>query len=217
MLDYKSIIIKRYALNMSYKELADEFGASKSMVNEFICAFEKCEKLSYHLPEGISNFVIYELVYEHEPGTNNRSADYEQPDFAKVFHQMNERKNMTLVYLWGRYQKDCNTKDVSPYQYRQFCELYACWCDEHYETLHIQAVIGQKMEFDFAGKTFNLIDKLTGEVTTTVVFVVVLPYSQYIYVEGMISTSEPQWIEVNNHALDYFGCVPTITVCVVTL
>ena len=49
---------------------------------------------------------------------------------------------MTLVYLWGKYQKDCNARGVKPYQYRQFCERYDRWCDENYETLHIQAVIG---------------------------------------------------------------------------
>ena len=68
MLDYKSIITKRYALGMSYKELAEEFSASKSGINDFIRAFEKCEKLSYPLPEGITNYAIYELVYGHEPG-----------------------------------------------------------------------------------------------------------------------------------------------------
>ena len=41
MLDYKSIIIKRYALGLSYKELAEEFSASKSGINDFIRAFEK--------------------------------------------------------------------------------------------------------------------------------------------------------------------------------
>ena len=179
MLDYKSIIIKRYA--------AEEFSASKSGINDFIRAFERCEKLSYPLPEGITNYAIYELVYGHEPGANRRNVGYEQPDFASIFRQMNERKNMTLVYLLSRYQKDCTTREVKPYQYRQFCELYARWCSENYETLHIQAVIAQKMEVDFAGKTFELINKLTGEITTIVVFVAVLPYSQYIYAEGMIS------------------------------
>ena len=58
MLDYKSIIIKRYALKMSYKELAEEFSASKSGINDVIRAFEKCEKLSYPLPEGITNYAI---------------------------------------------------------------------------------------------------------------------------------------------------------------
>ena len=46
MLDYKNIIIKRYALNLSFRELAEEFGASRSGVNDFIRAFEKCDKLS---------------------------------------------------------------------------------------------------------------------------------------------------------------------------
>lgn len=154
MLDYKSIIIKRYALGLSYKALAEEFSASKSGINDFIRAFERCEKLSYPLPEGITNYAIYELVYGHEPGTNRRNDGYEQPDFPSVFKQMNERKNITLVYLWNRYQKKCISKSAKPYQYRQFCELYARWCRENCETLHIQAVIGQKMEVDFAGKTF---------------------------------------------------------------
>ena len=213
MLDYKNIIIKRYALNLSFKELAEEFGASKSGVNDFIRAFEKCDKLSYPLPEGITNYAISELVYGHVPGSNSRSSEYEQPDFEWVFRQMNERKNMTLTYLWNRYQKDCRAKETKPYQYRQFCELYNKWCEENYETLHIPTVIGQKMEVDFAGKTFKLIDKISGEITSIVVFVAVLPYSQYIYAEGMISTREPQWIDVNNHALKYFGGVPAIVVC----
>ena len=99
MLDYKSIIFKRYALGLSYKELAEEFSASKSGINDFIRAFERYEKLSYPLPEGIMNFAIYELVYGHDPGTNRQNSGYEQPDFATIFRQMNERKNMTLVYL----------------------------------------------------------------------------------------------------------------------
>lgn len=213
MLDYKNIIIKRYALNLSFKELAEEFGASKSGVNDFIRAFEKCDKLSYPLPEGITNYAISELVYGHVPGSNSRSSEYEQPDFEWVFRQMNERKNVTLTYLWNRYQKDCRAKETKPYQYRQFCELYNKWCEENYETLHIPAVIGQKMEVDFAGKTFKLIDKISGEITSIVIFVAVLPYSQYIYAEGMISTHEPQWIDANNHALKYFGGVPAIVVC----
>ena len=64
-------------------------------------------------------------------------------------------------------------------------------------------MIAQKMEVDFAGQTFDLTDPLTGEILPIVVFVAILPYSQYIYAEGMLSTKEPQWIEVNNHALDY--------------
>ena len=213
MLDYKDIITKYYVAGWSGSEIARQTGASKSGVNDFLKAFKACERITFPLPEGITNYGIHELVYGHAPGSNTRNEEYVQPDYEWVFHQMNERNNMTLVYLWSRYSKQCKAEGRKYYQYRQFCELYGVWCEENYETIHIQAVIGQKMEVDFAGKTFDLIDPLTGEITTIVVFVAVLPYSQMIYAEGMISTCEPQWIDVNNHALDYFGGVPAIVVC----
>lgn len=112
---------------------------------------------------------------------------------------MSTRKNMTLKVLWNRYVKKCRDSEVKFYSYRQFCENYAKWCEENKESLHFNAVIGQKMEVDFAGKTFHMVDSLTGEVIEIVVFVAVLPYSQYIYAEGMVSTKEPQWIAVNNN------------------
>lgn len=55
MLDYKNIIIKRYALSMSGSEIARQLSVSKSGVNDFLRAFEKCENLSYPLPPGITN------------------------------------------------------------------------------------------------------------------------------------------------------------------
>jgi transposase len=213
MLDYKDIIIKRYALNMSGREIARQLNVSKSGVNEFLKAFEECESLNFPLPEGITNYGIAGQVYGNVPGSGGRDLSYELPDFEEVVRMINSRKNMTLVFLWNRYAKRCQAEDRKFYQYRQFCDLYARWCEENNETIHFNAIIGQKMEVDFAGKTFSLIDRLTSEISTIVVFVAILPYSQYIYAEGMISTKEPQWIEVNNHALQYFGGVPPLVVC----
>lgn len=213
MLDYKDIIIKRYALGMSGREIASLLSVSKSGVNDFLRTFEKCVALGYPLPEGITNYGIAELVYGSIPGSNGRDLSYVLPDFEDTAKQMSSRKNMTLVFLWGRYSQKCKEDDLKFYQYRQYCELYNNWCEENYETFHFNAVIGQKMEVDFAGKTFELIDKLTGEISTIVVFVAILPYSQYIYAEGMASTKEPQWIEVNNNALTFFSGVPSLVVC----
>lgn len=213
MLDYKDIIIKRYALSLSGSEIARQLGVSKSGVNDFLRAFEKCEKLSYPLPSGITNYGIAELVYGTVPGTAGRNENFEYPDYESDAKLMATRKNMTLVFLWNRYVKKCAAEGKRYYQYRQYCELYNRWCEENYETAHFNAVIAQKMEVDFAGKTFSVTDPLTGEIRTVVVFVAILPYSQYIYAEGMLSTKEPQWIEVNNHALTYFGGVPALVVC----
>lgn len=213
MLDYKNIIIKRYALSLSGSEIARQFGVSKSGVNDFLRAFDKCESLSYPLPPGITNYGIAELVYGSVPGSGGRNESIEYPDYEADAKLMATRKNMTLVFLWNRYSKKCSEEGKRFYQYRQYCELYNKWCEENYETAHFDAVIAQKMEVDFAGQTFTMTDPLTGEILTIVVFVAILPYSQYIYAEGMLSTKEPQWIAVNNHALDHFGGVPALVVC----
>ena len=212
-LDYKDIIIKHYALSMSGSEIARQAGYSKSGVNDFLRAFKKCEDLQYPLPTGITNYGIAMKVYGSVSGSGCRNENIELPDYEEAAKLMATRKNMTLMFLWNRYKKKCEEEGARFYQYSQYCELYNKWCEEHYETAHFDAVIAQKMEVDFAGQTFTMVDPVTGEIMTIVVFVAILPYSQYIYAEGMLSTKEPQWIDVNNHALDYFGGVPALVVC----
>ena len=214
MLDYKSIIIKHYALGMSGREISETLPeGTKAGVNKFLAAFRECKSLSYPLPEGITNYGIAAAVYGANTSVSGRDLSYEMPDYEAVARNMSTRQNMTLVVLWNRYAKRCRDSGLKFYSYRQFCENYAKWCAENKETLHFNAVIGQKMEVDFAGKTFQMVDRLTGELVGIVVFVAVLPYSQFIYAEGMVSTKEPQWIAVNNNALRYFGGVPALVVC----
>lgn len=213
MLDYKDIIIKSYALGLSGAEIARQSGYSKSGVNDFLNAFKECSSITFPLPEGITNYAIAELVYGKVPSDGGRDESFELPDYPAVHTQLTSRKNMTLVYQWNRYKKKCETDGLKFYSYRQFCERYSIWCDENNETAHFTAIIAQTMEVDFAGKTFKMIDTLTGECITIVVFVAVLPYSQMIYAEGMISTKEPQWIQVNNNALTFYGGVPSLVVC----
>ena len=199
MLDYKDIIVKHFGLGMSGRQIARELGVSKSGVNDVLGAFKRCESLDFPLPEGITNYGIAAKIYGGSPGAVGRDMTYACPDFEDIHKQLHGRKNMTLVYLWNRYMKTCEAEGRKGYQYRQFCKQYSRWCETNKESMHITAVSGQKMEVDFAGKTFQMVDHLTGELLDIVVFVAVLPYSQYIYAEGITSTREPQWIAVNNH------------------
>lgn len=205
MLDYKDIITKHYSLGLSGREIAKQLSVSKSGVNDFLTTFRECETLGFPLPDGITNYAIANHVYRSVKQPRPRDGGFDLPDFENVHKQMRTRKNMTLSYQRNRYLQNCMNEGHRPYQYRQFCKLYTRWCEENKESMHFTAVPEQKMEVDFAGKTFSLADHLTGELLEVVVFVAMLPYSQYIYAEGMASTKEPQWIALNNHALQYFG------------
>ena len=76
-------------------------------VNDFLRAFKKCEKLSYPLPTGITNYGIAELVYGAVPRAGSRNENIEYPDYESDAKLMATRKNMTLVFLWDRYSKKC--------------------------------------------------------------------------------------------------------------
>lgn len=96
MLDYKEILTKRFALELSLREIADPTGAGKSGVYDFLKAFEKCEELDYPLPAGITNAGIAMKVYGKVPGEVSRDESYENPDYSQVLKMMNGRKNMTI-------------------------------------------------------------------------------------------------------------------------
>ena len=52
MLDYKDILNKRYVLQLSLREIAEQTGAGKSGVHDFLKAFEKAKIWTSHsLPE----------------------------------------------------------------------------------------------------------------------------------------------------------------------
>ena len=141
MLDYKDIITRHYALEMSGKAIAEALGISPSGVNDFLRAFKDCKTLSYPLPQGITNYGIAAEVYGKNPAVVGRDLSYEMPDYEGVAKAMSSRQNMTLVVLWNRYSKNCRDSGLKFYSYRQFCENYAKWCEENKETLHFNAVI----------------------------------------------------------------------------
>ena len=74
MLDYKDIITKHYALEMSGSQIAETLGVSKSGVNDFIRAFKACKTLDYPLPSGITNYGIAAEVYRKNPAAVGRGS-----------------------------------------------------------------------------------------------------------------------------------------------
>ena len=111
MLDYKDILNKYYVIKLSAREISRQTDMSKSGVQKFIHAFEKCGELDFPLPPGITNAGIAMKVYGKVPGEGGRDESYEYPDYPQVLKLMNERKNMTLQVCWDRYTKRCNAEE----------------------------------------------------------------------------------------------------------
>ncbi len=111
------------------------------------------------------------------------------PDYEYVYREM-QCKGVTLNLLWLEYVEKCRLSGDMPYQSTQFNKYYGEYVAKHSATMHLNHKPGEIMQVDWAGDTAEVIDNITGEILDVYVFVAVLPYSGYGYVEGFFSMNQ---------------------------
>jgi hypothetical protein len=78
--------------------------------------------------------------------------------------------------------------------------------------MHIPRKPGEQIEVDWAGQTASVIDRDTGEVIPASVFVAVLSFSQYAYVEAFPNQKQESWIGAHINMYQFFGGVSKILI-----
>lgn len=96
--------------------------------------------------------------------------------------------------------------------YSQFCYHIQQEEQKRRVTMHIPRKPGEQIEVDWAGKPACIIDPDTGELTECWLFVGVLSYSQYTFVEAFLNEKTANWIKAHVHMYTYFGGVTPILV-----
>jgi len=71
--------------------------------------------------------------------------------------------------MWKEYLK----KHPDGFMSSQFCEYYNSWSNKSNPVMHINHKAGNKMYVDYAGKTLELIDRQTSEITKVQFFVAI--------------------------------------------
>ncbi len=94
----------------------------------------------------------------------------------------------------------------------QFSEHYNRWCRKINPVMHISHKAGDKLYVDYAGKTLQVADQESGEVSEVQCFVAILGSSQYTYAEATASQSKEDFISSVENALHFFGGVPAAIV-----
>jgi transposase len=105
-------------------------------------------------------------------------------------------------------------KNVNPdgYSYNHFCREYRLWCVARDVAGVMEHKAGDKAFVDFAGKKLQITDRDTGEVKAVEVFVGILGFSQFTYVEATVSQKRDEFISVVENMLHYIGGVPAAIV-----
>src|SRR5260370_551493 len=84
-------------------------------------------------------------------------------------------------------------------------ELWRGWAGGLEPTMRQVHLAGEKLFVDFAGRTAEVIDGLTGQIIPVQIFVGVLGASSFTYAEAVWSQKLPDWIAAHVRAFAYFG------------
>jgi len=122
----------------------------------------------------------------------------------EYFNKELRRIGVTRLLLWEEYIKEYPTG----FQYSRFCELLQDHIKLNNAVMHFTHSPADLLEVDFAGDMLHYVDSSTGELIACPVFVAVLPFSGYGYVEALPNAKLPQVVKALNNALDYIGGVP---------
>lgn len=85
-----------------------------------------------------------------------------------------------------------------------FYHYYRLWKKRINVSLHVEHKAGDKMYIDYAGATLPYVDEDTGEVLNEQVYVAVLGWSQYAYIEALPSQMVEDLILGSENAIHFF-------------
>lgn len=152
---------------------------------------------------------IYSMFYPDKYAIENL---YKDPNYDYV-HKELKKVGVTLKLLWLEYCDKCKSNNEISMGYTKFCEGYGGYTIANKLTSHLTHKPGVITEVDWSGPTMSYVDRSTGEVITTYLFVATLPYSQYSYVEPCLDMKQDTWLRCHINMFEFFCGVAIRTVC----
>jgi transposase len=199
-------ILRQKSLGISERNIALSCNVSRNTVSKVVKKADEMN-LSWPLPEDLTDGTIRGMLFPKEMSATNKRM----PDYSYIQKEL-LRNGVTKKLLWIEYCEDCRMSGEKPLMYSQFC--YHIQQDEQKRraTMRIPRKPGEQAEVDWAGDPAQIIDPDTGEITDAYLFVGVMTYSQYTYVEAFINQKQKAWISAHIRMYEYFGRVAKILV-----
>lgn len=205
MTNYREILRLKH-LGLSERKIALSCSCSRNTVSRVLKRVKQIN-ISWPLEPSQTNATIQKQLFP----TFNSKDSKRPPSFDYIRKEL-LKNGVTKKLLWNEYLEKCRQNGDSPLMYSQFCHYIQQNEQKHRATMHINRKAGEQVEVDWAGDTASIIDPDTGEITDAHIFVGVMTYSQYTYVEAFINEKQQAWITAHVHMYEYFGGVAKILV-----
>ena len=201
-------ILRLSSLGLSQQSIADSCGVSKKTVNRVLKRAKEME-ISWPLDPNDTDAVLADKLFP--PAATQNASNKKMPDFDHIRKEL-MRNGVTKKLLWVEYMEECRANGDDPLMYSQFCYYIQQDEQKRRATMHISRRPGEQVEVDWAGDPAQIADPDTGEIFKVYIFVGVMTYSQYTFVEGFLDMKQKSWINAHVHMFEFFGGVPKIVV-----
>ncbi|MGI6526231.1 MAG: IS21 family transposase [Caldicoprobacterales bacterium] len=200
-------ILRLHSLGFSQQNIAYSSSVSKKTVNKVIKRAKELN-VSWPLDDNQTDAVLEGILF---PKIKQEAANKRMPDLSYIRKEL-LKNGVSKKLLWTEYMEDCRLTGEEPLMYSQFCYYIQQDEQKRRATMHISRKPGEQVEVDWAGDPAQIIDPDTGEITEAYLFVGVMTYSQYTYVEAFINQKQQAWITAHVHMYEYFGGIAKILV-----
>jgi transposase len=193
----REVLRLRFESRLPQRAIAESLGLSQGAISTYLSR-ARAAGIVWPIPEELDDAQLEALLFPPPPGmaTDQRPM----PDWAWVHREL-RRPNVTLALLWEEYRAGA----PDGFGYSWFCDLYRGWAGRLKPTMRQTHLAGEKLFVDFAGRTAEVIDGLTGQIIPVQIFVAVLGASSLTYAEAVWSQKLPDWIAAHVRAFAYFG------------
>lgn len=198
MTQYREIL-RLHSQGISQRNIAASCTCSRNTVAKIIRRAEELG-VTWPLEKDLTDGELRQKLFADV----EKRPTHKHPDYEYIHKEM-AKSGVTLSLLWNEYCESCRASQEIPLMYSQFCYHYQQYTVKSNATMRIGRKPGEQIEVDWAGQTAAIIDRETGEMTTMYVFVGVLAYSQYAYVEAFSSQNQESWITAHIHMYRFFG------------
>ena len=197
-------ILRLKSLGLTNTDIANASACGRNTVTRTLARAQE-NGLTWEKARSMSQQEVSLKLFPVETG----ATTYKMPDYEHVHREM-QKSGVTLSLLWVEYCEQCRQNGELPYKSTQFNKYYADFVHKTKATMHLEHKPGETMQVDWAGQTAALVDTDTGELIAAYVFVAVLPYSGYAYVEAFLDMKQEAWIVAHVNAYRFFGGVTRI-------
>jgi transposase len=199
-------VLQLYLKGKSKKFISNYLNLSRNTVKKYLKEFIAL-KIS---PDEINQLSDVELekVFIEKPPPEQTPREAALYKFFPYMEKELKKTGVTRVLMWQEYI----AKHPDGFRRTQFNARYNQWSKKITPTMRITHKAGDKLYVDYAGKTLEIVDRQTGEVTPVQFFVATLGCSQYTYAEASLSQKRDDFIRSVENALHYFGGVPQAVV-----